>query len=119
MVPYIMHSDLGRGGRRVTQSGALLAYPRMSGDARLEPIEYFLQHDIALTRRIGGFPVNREISLCGVLILQALAIYWLPASQIFGTVALTWQDLSLAVAVASSILFLDEGRKLIVRLWRR
>lgn len=58
-------------------------------------------------------------SLGGVLILQALAIYWRPASQIFGTVALTWQDLALAVAVASSILFLDEGRKLVVRLCRR
>lgn len=58
-------------------------------------------------------------SLCGVLILQALAIYWQPASQTFGTVALAWQDLGLAVAVASSILFLDEGRKLIVRPCRR
>lgn len=58
-------------------------------------------------------------SLGGVLFLQSLAIYWRPASEIFGTVALAWPDLGLAIAVASSILFLDEGRKLIVRLCRR
>ena len=57
-------------------------------------------------------------SLCGVMILQALAIYWQPAAQIFDTVALTPHDFGLAIAVASSILFLDEGRKLILRTYR-
>ena len=57
-------------------------------------------------------------SLGVVLTLQALAIYWRPAAQIFGTVALTGHDVALAVAVASSILFLEEGRKLMIRLFR-
>jgi P-type Ca2+ transporter type 2C len=48
--------------------------------------------------------------------LQALVVHWTPAQAIFDTTALSAQDWGLAFAVASSILLLDEGRKLMLKL---
>ena len=48
--------------------------------------------------------------------LQALVVHWAPAQAIFHTTALSAQDWGLALAVASSILFLDEGKKLMLKL---
>ena len=48
--------------------------------------------------------------------LQALVVHWAPAQAIFDTTALAAQDWGLAFAVASSILLLDEGRKLMLKL---
>jgi len=50
--------------------------------------------------------------------LQALVVHWTPAQAIFDTTALSAQDWGVAFAVASSILLLDEGRKLILKLLR-
>lgn len=51
-----------------------------------------------------------------VLGMQMLAVHWAPAQSIFDTVDLTSDDWLLAVAVASSVLLLDEGRKLLIGL---
>jgi P-type Ca2+ transporter type 2C len=56
------------------------------------------------------------LSLAGTLALQAVAVHWPPASQLFGTTGMQPSDWLLAVAVASSVLLLDEARKLLVRL---
>jgi Ca2+-transporting ATPase len=55
------------------------------------------------------------ISLSATLLLQAVAVHWGPASRFFGTTGMTWPDWGIAIAVASSILLLEEGRKL---AWR-
>jgi P-type Ca2+ transporter type 2C len=55
-------------------------------------------------------------ALATVLALQALVVHWTPAQAIFDTTALSAQDWGLAFAVASSILLLDEGRKLMLKL---
>lgn len=57
------------------------------------------------------------LSLAVVVLLQGLAIYWGPASALFGTVPLSWPDLGIAFIMAASVLFLEEGRKLAVNLW--
>ena len=51
-------------------------------------------------------------ALCGVIALQIIAVEWLPAQTIFGTQPLNLTDWALAATVASSVLFLEEGRKL-------
>ncbi len=51
-----------------------------------------------------------------VLGLQAVAVHWPPAQAVFHTTALSAQDWGLAFAVGSSILLLDEGRKLMLKL---
>ncbi len=51
--------------------------------------------------------------------LQALVVHWTPAQAIFHTTALSAQDWGLAFAVASSILLLDEGYKLMLKLLQR
>ncbi|QAU33328.1 HAD-IC family P-type ATPase [Janthinobacterium sp. 17J80-10] len=56
------------------------------------------------------------ISLAGVLVLQAAVVHWEPAQGLFGTTSLSLADWGLAVAVASSVLLLDESRKLILRI---
>ncbi|HJV26236.1 MAG TPA: HAD-IC family P-type ATPase [Aromatoleum sp.] len=56
--------------------------------------------------------------LAGVLALQVLVVNWPPAQQLFGTTTLHWQDWLRAMLAASSVLFLDEGRKLALRLFR-
>jgi len=56
------------------------------------------------------------LALAGVVGLQAVVVYWPPAQTIFSTTALTATDWLLAAAVASSVLLLDEARKLVQRL---
>jgi P-type Ca2+ transporter type 2C len=58
------------------------------------------------------------LALAGVLALQVMAVHWTPAQAIFGTTALSLEDWLLAALVASSVLVLDEARKLIGRIAR-
>jgi Ca2+-transporting ATPase len=58
------------------------------------------------------------LSLGAVLGLQVLVVHWPPAQAIFHTTGLHPADWARAAVVASSVLLLDEGRKLAVRLWR-
>lgn len=58
------------------------------------------------------------LALAGVLALQVAAVHWPPAQGVFHTVALDLADWALALAVASSVLALDEARKLAVRLFQ-
>ena len=58
-------------------------------------------------------------SLAGVLVLQAVVVHWPPAQSVFETEALSVVDWGIAIGVAASILFLEEGRKLIVALFAR
>jgi Ca2+-transporting ATPase len=59
------------------------------------------------------------LALAGVLALQVVAVHWPPAQAIFGTTDLRLDDWLLAAAVASSVLLLDEARKLLMCGWRR
>jgi len=54
-----------------------------------------------------------------VLGLQVVAVHSPPAQAIFGTTDLQVNDWLLAASVASSVLVLDETRKLLKRLWHR
>ncbi|MDP2834028.1 MAG: cation-translocating P-type ATPase [Pseudomonadota bacterium] len=54
------------------------------------------------------------LALAGVLALQVMAVHWQPAQAIFGTTDLTLDDWLLAAAAASSVLLLDEGRKILL-----
>ncbi len=58
-------------------------------------------------------------SLAGVILLQVVAVHWLPAQLIFGTQAMTSGDWIVSVGVASSILILEETRKLIIAIYVR
>ena len=55
-------------------------------------------------------------SLLGVVVLQIVAVEWHPAQTVFSTTDLSATDWLTATAVASSVLLLEEGRKLIWRL---
>ena len=59
------------------------------------------------------------LALAGVLALQAMAVHWPPAQAIFGTTDLRPHDWLLAALVASSVLLLDEARKLLTRIGQR
>ncbi len=74
-----------------------------------------VEHGSAFNRNFFG---NRMLwlSLAGVILLQVLAVYWGPAQSVFRTTALSMEDWMLAVAVASTVLLLDEARKLLWRL---
>ena len=66
-----------------------------------------------------GFFKNRMLwaSLAAVIGLQALAVHWPPAQSIFGTTDLSATQWVVAICVASSVLFLEEGRKALVGLF--
>ncbi len=51
-------------------------------------------------------------ALSGVIALQVIAVQWPPAQALFGTQALSLANWLLAASVASSILVLEESRKL-------
>ncbi len=59
------------------------------------------------------------LALASVVVLQALAVHWWPAQAIFGTTDLQIGDWLLATAVASSVLLLDEVRKVLERFWQK
>lgn len=56
------------------------------------------------------------LALAAVLAMQWLAVHWAPAQAVFDTVPLSPGEWGLAMAVASSVLLLEEARKW---LWRR
>ena len=58
-------------------------------------------------------------ALCGVIALQIIAVEWPVAQSVFGTQPLDLTDWLLAVVVASSVLILEEGRKLLLAGWGR
>ena len=68
-----------------------------------------------------GFFKNRMLwaSLVALLGLQAMAVHWPPAQSIFGTTALTALQWAMAIGVASSVLVLEESRKMLARVLSR
>jgi Ca2+-transporting ATPase len=75
------------------------------------------EHGSAFNRQ---FFSNRKLwlALVAVLLLQVVAVHWGPAQAVFDTVDLSITDWAWSLAVASSVLFLDEGRKFLLRLIR-
>ena len=59
------------------------------------------------------------LSLGAALLLQVLATQWGPATRLFGTTGMAWADWAVAAGVASSVLLLEEARKLGLRGWSR
>jgi len=59
------------------------------------------------------------LALLVVLTLQVVAVHWAPAQAVFDTVDLTAVEWGISVLVASTTLFLEEVRKLFVRLIAR
>lgn len=61
---------------------------------------------------------NRKLwlALTVVIVMQVLAVHWEPAQGIFGTTDLLLADWYKAAVVGSSVLLLDEARKLLMRL---
>ncbi|MDD2833432.1 MAG: cation transporting ATPase C-terminal domain-containing protein [Methylotenera sp.] len=57
------------------------------------------------------------LALLSLLALQVMVVHWQPAQIIFGTIDLRMEDWLWAVLVASSLLLLDEMRKLAVKLF--
>ena len=76
-----------------------------------------VEHSSAFNRQ---FFSNAKLwaALAVVLGLQLLVVHWSPAQLLFHTTDLSARDWALAVAVASSILLLDETRKLLLKLFR-
>jgi len=66
----------------------------------------------------GNFFRNGKLwlALLGVALMQVLVVHWAPLQRVFHTTDLTAPHWLLAIAVASSILLLDEARKLLQRL---
>ena len=58
------------------------------------------------------------VSLGAALLLQMLATHWGPATRLFGTTGMAWADWGVAAGIASSVLLLEEVRKLGLRGWR-
>jgi Ca2+-transporting ATPase len=59
------------------------------------------------------------LSLAGVVILQVVVVCWAPAQDIFDTTVLSLTDWLLMILVASTVLLLEELRKLFQRLLSR
>ena len=56
-------------------------------------------------------------ALCAVIALQIIAVEWPAAQSMFGTQPLDLTDWALAVVVASSVLILEESRKVLLVGW--
>ncbi len=59
------------------------------------------------------------LALMAVLFLQVVAVHWAPAQAVFDTVDLTAFEWGVSLLVASTTLFLEEARKLFMRLVAR
>jgi Ca2+-transporting ATPase len=111
---------------------ALYAHARPLGEEHALTLAFttfvlFQFFNLFNARAEGGTAFNRQffanrwlwLALAAVLALQALIVHWGPAQGVFRTTDLTAEQWGLAFAVASSVLLLDEGRKLLFSLWRR
>lgn len=58
------------------------------------------------------------LALGCVVVLQVVAVYWTPAQAVFDTVDLRPSDWGWSIAIASSVLGVEEARKLLLRLSR-
>jgi Ca2+-transporting ATPase len=58
------------------------------------------------------------LSISAVVLLQMVVVHWAPAQTVFDTVDLSLSDWLLAAGVASSVLILDEARKLLQNVFR-
>jgi Ca2+-transporting ATPase len=58
------------------------------------------------------------VALIGTVVLQALAVNWEPAQGVFDVETLTLADWLKATLVASSVLVLEEARKLVLRIFQ-
>ena len=56
------------------------------------------------------------MALASVLFLQVLVVHWAPLQAIFDTVALSRNDWMWSLLIASSVLVLEEARKLGARI---
>ncbi|QOZ06697.1 HAD-IC family P-type ATPase [Bradyrhizobium sp. CCBAU 51765] len=74
-----------------------------------------VEEGTAFNRRIFDNPML-WVSLCGVLGLQIIVVNWEPAQKLFNVTNLSLFDWLLAACVASSVLLLEEARKLGGRL---
>ena len=70
-----------------------------------------VEEGTAFNRRIFDNPML-WVSLCGVLGLQIIVVNWEPAQKLFNVTSLSILDWLLAACVASSVLLLEEARKL-------
>jgi P-type Ca2+ transporter type 2C len=80
-------------------------------NARTENESVFTRQLWANTRLLGAVAV--------VLVLQLLAVVWVPLQSLFGTIDLTAGQTALCVAVASTVVWAEELRKLATRAWIR
>lgn len=58
------------------------------------------------------------LALGSVVLLQVVAVYWTPAQAIFDTVDLRPSDWGWSIAIASSVLCVEEVRKFLLGRWR-
>jgi len=74
------------------------------------------EHGSAFNRQFFG---NGKLWLAigAVVVLQAVVVHWAPAQAVFDTVDLSAAEWALATLTASSVLFLEEARKLLLRLF--
>ncbi|QDX80800.1 metal-transporting ATPase [Denitratisoma sp. DHT3] len=116
-------------------AGTLAAYAwglRQDGHAYAATLAFttfvlFQFFNIFNARAEDGSAFNRQffsngklwLALAGILLSQAMAVHWPPAQAVFDTVALRPQDWLLALAVAASVLLLEEARKLAGKALRR
>lgn len=85
----------------------------------------FTAHAVFNARAETGSAFNRRffdnrmlwLSLLGVLVLQVVVVHWPPAQVIFQTTDLSLADWAITIAVAASVLLLEEARKLAVVLF--
>jgi Ca2+-transporting ATPase len=74
------------------------------------------EHGSAFNRQFFG---NGKLWLAigAVVVLQAVVVHWAPAQAVFDTVDLSAAEWALATFTASSVLLLEEARKLLLRLF--
>ena len=89
-----------------------------------EQLQFF---NIFNARTDNGSAFNRQffsngklwLALGAVIGLQIVVVHWGPAQAVFDTSDLTLTEWVVALAVASSTLFLEEARKLLIRVFKR
>jgi P-type Ca2+ transporter type 2C len=72
------------------------------------------EHESAFNSQLFTNPML-WVSVLATAVLQVIAVHWPPASKFFGTTGMLWEDWWIPIAVASSILVIEEVRKLVLQ----
>lgn len=115
----IVENTQGLAGRSVAQvrEAAIICFGTVLPSVSTFNIDLLFFPQVKSILQVGFFTNRMFLYAVGASLMgQMLVIYFPPLQAVFQTEPLDWTDILLLICVSSSVLFVDEVRKLVIRI---